>query len=117
MGIILSIVVGALISWFITHSYYKKSAVDQQKISSKLSDEVKETILNSSAEKLSIKDLNKLLEDKIYDKDAKGDPLPYKACPECGSHELVASSAIDHEHYEQYFFIKCENCGWNSWSQ
>lgn len=46
------------------------------------------------SEKLSVFELNKLLENKIFDKDT-GDPLPFKCCPKCGGDKLSRSGAED----------------------
>jgi len=47
----------------------------------------------------------------------KGDPLPYKVCPNCGSPRLKRKMYIDYSRDEVYFFIKCLDCGWGEWSQ
>lgn len=108
-------VLGGMISWVITHLYYQKSTTEQKAITSKLSREVKEAILNLHTEKLTVKDLNKLLEEKTIDGEANGDPLPFKACPKCGSTKLERGSADYHD--DLYYFIKCTECEWNEWSQ
>ncbi len=47
----------------------------------------------------------------------EGAPLPYKACPECGSTKLRGSSYINYSKDEEYFLLKCRECGWRECSQ
>ena len=108
-------IIGGVITWIITYQYYLKSTEEQRNIYSKLSQEIKDAILNSNSKKLTVKDLNKLLEEKTIDKDSGGDPLPFKACPKCGSPDLERSST---EHRDDlYYFIKCKKCDWNEWTK
>ena len=100
----------------ITHFYYKVGTRDQQNIFNKLSKEIKTAILEDSRQKLTIKDLNKILEEKVYDKESN-EPLPYKTCPKCGNEILHKSSGLDDTRDEEYFFVECKGCGWNEWSQ
>lgn len=46
-----------------------------------------------------------------------GDPLPYNACPECGSNLLKRSGAIDDIRDQKYYYIECKDCDWSDWSQ
>ena len=46
-----------------------------------------------------------------------GDPLPYFACPRCGSTRLRRSSATDVKHEREYLSIKCEDCDWKDWTE
>ena len=45
------------------------------------------------------------------------DPLPFKACPNCGSDRFERSSFTDYSGDEVYYLIKCKECGWNDWTQ
>jgi len=82
---------------------------------SKLSDELKTTIVNSQVNNLTVKDLNRLLEEKIFDDDAQGDPLPFKVCPQGGSSELERSGG---EYSGRiYFHIGCKKCDWATCSE
>jgi len=117
MGIIIGILFGGIISWVISHAYYKKSNESQRNITSKLTEELKEIILKSDIEKFTVKDLNRLLEEKIINKNAKDCSELYKMCPKCGSEDLKISIATDHEHDEQYCIYKCNTCYWSDWSQ
>lgn len=119
MDLIIGIISGGILSWIITHFYYKKSNEKQntqnELLSKKLSADVKKIILNNNANNLSIKDLNKLLEEKTIVLNSN-DPLPFKACPKCGNTHLIRSTGINNRE-EDYYLIKCEKCGWNDWSQ
>lgn len=112
MELIISFIVGALISWAITHHYYKKASRDQKELFAKLPDSFRQVVLESRAEKFSVKELNKLLEEKIYDEDSGRDPLPYKCCPRCGSTKLKRSSMSDDR--ITMFYISCEECDWGA---
>lgn len=119
IGLFFPVIVGGLISWIITHFYYKKELENQKKrtnnLSKKLSKEVKEVILSQHKENLSIQQLNQLLQKKVIKEDDIGsDPLPYKACPKCGNEELYKTSDIYRD--DVYYFVKCEECGWNEWT-
>lgn len=59
----------------------------------------------------------KKYDELIYDDTNTGDPLPFKACPQCGSDKLHRSSATDYQRDEVYYSIKCKDCGWSDWSQ
>jgi TIR domain len=54
--------------------------------------------------------------EEIYDFKANV-PLPYNACPSCGSKHLNYSEAIDSKRDDMYYFIECQECGWSDWSQ
>jgi predicted RNA-binding Zn-ribbon protein involved in translation (DUF1610 family) len=114
---ILGLVLGALASLGITHLYYKRSSVDQELLYRKLSTEVRCAILDDSRENLSIPELNQLLDDKTIDRDTSGHPLPFKACPKCGSEDLERKEVLDERHDEMYYFIGCKQCGWGDSTQ
>ena len=61
------------ISWVITHFYYnlsnKKQDIQNKELAKKLSNEVIEVLHDYNKANLSIRELNKLLESKIYDED------------------------------------------------
>ena len=101
-------ILGAFSSWLITHIYYKKSC----KAFDKLPDTIKEILLETSVEKLSIVELNKIFNAKVYDTENPDDPLPYKCCPTCGSEYLKFYPIEDYEHDRRYACVECKKCGW-----
>lgn len=67
---------------------------------------------------MSVIELNKILEEKTIDKSEIGkDPLPYIACPKCGSENLERNKMTDYHHDEIYYMITCKDCGWSNWTQ
>lgn len=114
---IIGLIMGALASWAISHWYYRRSSNDQERLFRKLSSEVRTAILDDSRSNLSIPELNRLLEDKTIDPEATGYPLPFKACPKCGSVKLERHEYIDQKHDELYYVIQCKECPWNDWTQ
>ncbi|HJP18428.1 MAG TPA: hypothetical protein QF468_07250 [Nitrospinota bacterium] len=108
--------IGGLISWLISHAYYEKSGKDQALLFSKLSSDVRRAILEDNRDSLTVKELNKLLEEKTIDP-ARGGPLPYVACPKCGDENLRGGEIYDDRRDENYWIIKCEQCGWSDWTQ
>jgi hypothetical protein len=62
----------------------------------------------------SIKEIVKKYHDAVLDTDTN-DPLPFKACPECGSTKLERSSMLIGDDY--FFTIKCTECGWTEGSE
>ena len=114
---IIGLIIGALASWAITHWYYRRSSNDQERLFGKLSSEVRTAILDDTRSTLTIPELNRLLEDKTIDPEAAGYPLPFKACPKCGSEKLERRECIDPKHDELYYVIQCKECPWNDWTQ
>jgi predicted RNA-binding Zn-ribbon protein involved in translation (DUF1610 family) len=113
----LGLVFGGAISWFLTHGYYRKSSKEQAAISKKLSEEVRKIILEDPRDSLTVLDLNRLLDSKTIDKHRmnQGDPLPYKACPKCGSTDLARGEINRAD--DNYFVISCKDCDWQDWTQ
>jgi len=67
-------------------------------------------------ENMTVVKLNGLLKSKTIDENSD-DPLPYFACPICGSTNIERQGACDDEHDEMYYTIRCTDCGWNEWRQ
>lgn len=116
MQMFIGVVLGGLIGWIITHLYYKKSSNDLHEIVEKLPESIIQPILEDKREHLTVSELNELLKTKTIDSETN-DPLPYIACPKCGSGKLNRSSATDYDRDEMYFIINCEDCGWSQWTQ
>lgn len=112
----LELLIGLISGWLTTHIYYKINEKQNLELNKKLSKEVKDIILKTKQRDLSIKELNKLLEKKTFDKDSS-DPLPFIACPKCGNKKIEKSTHDDYERDESYFIISCKKCGWSEWTQ
>ncbi len=122
MTSIVTFFIGVFLSWLITHIYYKRNTKNSerdnkniienlQKLERGICPSVREIIIESGRENLSVSDLNDLLYKKCVDENT-GDPLPYKCCPNCGNKNLKRSSVTseDNESYD----ISCEKCGWGN---
>jgi len=121
MELLIGIVAGAVASLIITHLYFAKGSRDQTALYNKLTEEIRGVILADKRASLSVRELNELLSALTIDPAAAG-PLPYKACPRCGSisiqHDvdaLVDGDASDGmfvlEHYP-YKIVRCTSCDW-----
>ncbi len=114
--LLIGVVLGAACSWVITHLYYQKSNAEQKVVYDKLTEEVRQLIRDDQRARLSVRELNELLERRTIDPDSDH-PLPFVACPRCGSKELSRKSATDTAHDEVYYMIDCRDCGWSEWTQ
>ncbi len=112
---ILGVVLGGVISWWVSHAYYRKANHDQKRLFDKLSGDVRSAILQDKRDSLSVRDLNELLEKKTIKSPLDGDPLPYKACPKCGSEKLKRQEINTDD--DNYYVIQCSECQWNEWTQ
>ena len=116
---IIGLIIGGSISLIITHIYYKKSSSDQKVIFNKLSQDIRNAILSDTREKLSVAELNEIITEKSIDFNSKH-PLPYVACPKCGSKNLLDKSDVEVDYDEDepslvchYNIITCQDCGWS----
>lgn len=109
-------VIGIIASWVIAHAYYKKSFEDQGTLFNKLSEDTRQVILSDKRVSLSIQELNELLEEKTVDR-ASDDPLPYIACPKCGSPKLVRRGVEYPNRDDTHYVIYCPLCNWTDWTQ
>jgi len=115
LTLIIGIVVGTIITWIITRYYYVRATKNQTDFCNKLSEFTRKVILR---EKLTVKELNELLESKTIDKTHKG-LFPFKACPKCGSKNLKIG--VDYDPYydgddyvsNPFELIQCVDCGWS----
>ena len=57
-----------------------------------------------------IKEIVKKYHEAIFDEESSS-PLPFKACPECGSTNLVGSSCNIQD--DLVYTLKCKDCGWS----
>lgn len=61
-SLVVGLVVGGIISWLITHIYYKKSTRDQKIVFDKLSVDIRDSILSNPGETIDLGELKNLLE-------------------------------------------------------
>ncbi|MCK4339461.1 MAG: hypothetical protein KAW87_05690 [Candidatus Cloacimonetes bacterium] len=122
MSIIISILVSVFLTWIIAHIYYKSSKKDQDDLYKKLNSETRDIILKVQKDSLSVKELNEILEEKVFDKESS-EIFPYKVCPKCGSENLIRSFEYivdtDIGNNGEPFHtaskcptIECFDCGW-----
>jgi hypothetical protein len=107
---------GVLVGWAIQHLYSARSSKEQRQLFEKLSSELRELILRDPREQLSVAELNQLIDDRTIDP-TREEPLPYVACPKCGSADLQKRESLDAQHDEMYYTIGCKRCGWGDWTQ
>ena len=121
---LISITAATVITWIIARHYYQKSYKDQIQLFDKLPSQIIEPILKDSRDKITVLELNKLLAVKTIDRNSKH-PLPFKACPNCGSgniefgtdHIVDGDSGDNGEpvfYATPYSTIKCNECGWDT---
>lgn len=118
---VLGLIIGIIVTWLVTHIYYKKAFRDQKLLYDKISRNLRKWILADTRTHLSVKDLNSLLEEKTIDPNSDY-PFPYKVCPKCGSNNIIRYKDIQGEPdycdgemtYSPIYFnaISCEDCGW-----
>lgn len=118
----LGLVLGGLVSWLITHVYYRIATKEQDAVYKKLSKKLQTWILADTRKHLSVADLNALLEQKTIDPDSDY-PFPYKACPKCGSANVYRTTDVEGEceagdngepFWTPIYFkaLACDDCGW-----
>jgi hypothetical protein len=103
-------VLGIACGWFITWRFYKKSNKQQSEEHKSQLKEIQQSFTDYEAGKLSIVQLNKIVEDKVFEKNSD-DPLNYKICPKCGSKNLKRTGHSMGD--SLYFFIECKKCDWS----
>jgi predicted nucleic-acid-binding Zn-ribbon protein len=108
-------ILGALISWGISHYYYHRG---NKEVPAWFSVENIKEILAKNPEDINwtAKQIVGLYNKKVID-EKSSDPLPFNFCPKCGSENLKRSMHEDYEHDESYYLISCEKCGWSDWTQ
>lgn len=110
---------GVFIGWLIQHLYKSISSREQKQLFKNMSSELRDIVISSEKENLTVGEMNQLIEERTIDKEAEtyGISLPYIACPQCGSKEIKRSEAFDSKYDEIYYTVGCESCGWGDWTQ
>jgi hypothetical protein len=79
-------------------------------------DEIVRSITGRSPSQSFIRAMVKKYHELVID-DRDNSPLPFKACPECGSTQLTRKSFPDYRGDDWWFVIECPECGWSEVSQ
>ncbi|MHB8881858.1 MAG: hypothetical protein ACYC69_10180 [Thermodesulfovibrionales bacterium] len=115
---LLGLIVGGITSWGVTHAYYRKSSNEQNILFNKLSEEVRDAIMEDKREHLTVLELNELIREKTID-ESGGEAIPYMACPHCGSDDLERTSDVEVDYGPEgpesgtpYDIVKCPKCNW-----
>ena len=102
------------LTWLITRFYYQKAGRDQMMIMNKIPEELIKALHSDRREKLTVKELNELLESKTLDKTKTGLDT-FKVCPKCGSAHLSRGTdweVDDPDNAFQYNVVYCADCDW-----
>jgi len=121
--ILVSAVIGFLIAWYFFGRDARESRKkyhDLEKLIERLPDEVIEKLKTSPREKLTVKQLNKLIEEKTVDKNKEGLGA-LKCCPKCGSPKIWVGTNFDPYIADEngtiepnpYEEARCPKCGWS----
>lgn len=114
---ILLFVLGVVVGWAIQHFYSARSSNEQRALFGKLSAELRDLVLADPREHLSVAELNQLIDERTIDPERTTDPLPYVACPKCGSKNIKKQDSIDPRGDDIYYTVGCLDCGWGDWTQ
>jgi len=111
-------VVSLLLGIATTHVYHRKGTRELRAIVDKLPSKVADALQADVRSKLSVEELNQLIYEKTVDEEAgrAGEPLPYRACPKCGSGTL-SRSTVEGRGGHVYYIISCQDCGWFEYSE
>jgi len=115
---IIFFIAGCLVTWLVSHYYHKKNTQALNKLPSEILEKIKIDPRN----KLTIKELNDLIDFRTRDLTKKGLDS-YIACPKCGSKLIKDKELIDYDIDGEpdgsisYFpitadILKCKRCGW-----
>ena len=114
---------GGLASWLVTHVYHVKGNNALRRLVDRLPDVVRLAVQASTVEKLTVDELNEALRARVID-ETRASGFPYKACPCCGSEDLVVSKEFydadpeadedGHINWSPIFCptLTCMSCGW-----
>ena len=93
MELAIGIIFTALITWISCHYYYKKAYHDQNKLFDKIPEYIRQGIIEDQRDRLTVKELNKLIRLKTIDQHEEG-VRKFKACPKCGSQNITIGKDI-----------------------
>ena len=109
---VLSLLIGGAIGYGISNHFHKKASSERPEWFTL--EGITELITRDPSKiEWTPKQLVQLYNDAVYSDDAN-DPLPYNFCPDCGSEDLHRGSYNDPVRDNQWYFIKCADCDWNT---
>lgn len=108
MDLLIGIVGGAVLSWIIAHSYYRKSSKEPP-------DWAKPIIAKLPDEPPTKEKLIELFQDSLDKGEAEIDPIfGYVACPQCkASAKDFEKSGFGDDH-ATIAIVSCPHCGWSN---
>lgn len=114
MNELITLGVGVLAGWLITAFYYRKSSRDQRHLLGKIPEEIRTALKEDQRDKLSVKELNELMERKTLDK-RKAGLEAFKACPKCGSSNISIREEWEADYDSAFSFniVECKDCHWS----
>jgi len=111
---LITLAVGILAGWLITALYYRKSNRDQRFLLAKIPEEIRNALKEDQRIRLTVKELNDLIEQKTMDMRKKGLEA-FKACPKCGSTNIGIGwdwEVEDPDHAFKFNVVECGDCHW-----
>jgi len=123
MELVIGIIFAALITWIFSRYYYRRANHDQNELFNKIPEYIRQGIINDQRDRLTVKELNKLIRSKTIDQHKEG-IKKFKACPKCGSRNITIGRDIvdvdaDGDQESGPIFtpiyadtITCEDCKW-----
>lgn len=115
MNGLITLAVGVLAGWLTTAIYYRKSTRDQRRLIAKIPEEIRTALREDQRNKLTVKELNELMELKTLDKRKRGLEA-FKACPKCGSPNISIREEWEVDSPDsawQFNIVECKDCHWS----
>ena len=105
------VLLGGIVSWVITHFYYKRSTVDIPRWAKPIIEKLPQL-------PPSLKELTELFQDAINEGIIKPHPVfQHVACPNCKAPLDSLREKVMSDDYNTILEISCPSCGWNDWTE
>tara|TARA_B110000037_G_C17026369_1_gene467551 strand:- start:15 stop:356 length:342 start_codon:yes stop_codon:yes gene_type:complete len=103
----IGVVLGGMVSWIVSHTYYKKSSTE-------IPDWAKPIIEKLPNNKPTKDQLLKLFEEELISGNIRPDPiLGYVACPKCKANATDFESTVVGNNDHTIVIKTCPHCGWS----
>jgi len=105
--------ISAVVSWAITHAYYKRSSVNVPEWAKPIIERLPEAPPSRDQ-------LIDLFHEALQDGELIPDPnFGYVACPRCKapSTEFDTHEQFDEEREDRYLVVRCKRCGWSDFTE